>query len=189
MTFKFSLGLAPSHAISMIVAVSIIMTCLSYVSERRASAEQCRPNAYILLLRALHFALLIFNTLYLLIFDSSFDVVYVAYTVLMYVHWIFLKNECILTYLENRYYDADYRIGENARANLYVRTLLGDSTDTFMMICGILSVASVCAVVLRLTQVDVAVKATFVSLFLVYVAFMASWKMEQDGVNDNSVRH
>ncbi len=134
-------------------------------------------------IRFVHFTFVLFSTLYLFIFNPSFDIIYIAYTVLMYIHWPFLRNECILTYLENRYYDENYVLGEDARSNLYMRTILGDSTDTFMVACGVASVVSFCIVLLRLHDISDKTKVTYLSIFLLYAALMSAWKMEeqQDG--------
>jgi amino acid permease len=48
---------------------------------------------------------------YIFIFNKKYDIYYIIYTLLIIFHWICLKNECILSYIEKKLINKEYKLG------------------------------------------------------------------------------
>jgi len=50
---------------------------------------------------------------YILIFPHKYDIYYMIYLLIISIHWMFFKNECILSYIEKKSLDFKYKLGDN----------------------------------------------------------------------------
>jgi hypothetical protein len=51
--------------------------------------------------------------IYVFFYGSSYwDIPYIVLIVSIYTHWLFLKNECIISIKEKQIYDPNYKIGQ-----------------------------------------------------------------------------
>ena len=55
----------------------------------------------------------IFFSTYIFIFPKKYDIYYTIYLVLLNLHWILLKNECIISYIEKKIIDKNYVLGSD----------------------------------------------------------------------------
>ena len=78
------------------------------------------------LLSYLHLLMYIFFGVYILIFQkkTSLDFWYVIVFLLINVQWVFLKGECIITYVYMKSKDPNYKLGENPTNNSDLEDLL-----------------------------------------------------------------
>lgn len=63
------------------------------------------------LLKILHVINEIFLSSYIFIFNKKYDIYYVIYLEIIILHWICLKNECILSYIEKKLINNNYILG------------------------------------------------------------------------------
>ena len=65
------------------------------------------------LIELLHYLNDFFLGFYIFIFRTNkYDIYYSVYFLLMVLHWIIFKNECILSYFEKKIIDKDYKLGD-----------------------------------------------------------------------------
>ena len=50
---------------------------------------------------------------YLLLFPIYFDIYFVMFFFFLTLHWLFFKNECIITYIEKKLININYKLGSN----------------------------------------------------------------------------
>jgi hypothetical protein len=62
-----------------------------------------------------HLLLDIFNCIYIFIFPTKYDIYYASWILFVVVHWLLLKRECIISYIEKRILDPNYIFGSNPR--------------------------------------------------------------------------
>ena len=57
----------------------------------------------------------ILSGLYIFFFyiNKKYDFYYLLYFILIFIHWIGLKNECIISYFEKKLIDPTYKFGSN----------------------------------------------------------------------------
>ena len=69
-------------------------------------------NIYLYLVELFHFINELFISFYIFIFRTNkYDNIYVLYIFLIVLSWLFLKNECIISYIEKKLLDNTYKLG------------------------------------------------------------------------------
>lgn len=63
------------------------------------------------LVQLIHILNEIFLSTYIFIFPEKYDLYYSIYLIIIVLHWLFLKNECIISYLEKKIIDKNYVLG------------------------------------------------------------------------------
>jgi hypothetical protein len=63
----------------------------------------------------IHFLVDVFTCSYIFIFNPIYDIYYAFWVFIQTLHWIALKNECILTYIEKKMIDPKYELGSNIK--------------------------------------------------------------------------
>lgn len=124
----------------ILICISVVLVVLSYYREQKNKIKKNKlADGKILLIRFAHYLVLLSNIIYIFMFDPSWDLLYIICSLVMFFHWSFFNNECILGYLESSYYHDNYKTGERPQNNYYIRTLLGDYTKQFFYIAGLFS--------------------------------------------------
>ena len=70
---------------------------------------------YLHLLFYFHFIADILPFLYIIIFPKKYDIILAVLVFLQCIHWIMLKNECSINYLEKQLLDPTYVLGSNIK--------------------------------------------------------------------------
>lgn len=63
----------------------------------------------------IHFLIEFFFTFYLIIFyyTKKYDIIYSISLFIIFIHWKLFKGECILSYIEKKLLDNNYKMGTN----------------------------------------------------------------------------
>jgi hypothetical protein len=75
----------------------------------------CSPSGnYYVIMNFLHLFLMIISVAYpLLTNKNKYDFIYLIFLYIVIIHWIYLKNECLVNYLEKIKIDPEYKLGTN----------------------------------------------------------------------------
>ena len=73
----------------------------------------------LLFFQVLHLLNEIFLSSYVFIFPKKYDIYYICYILFIIIHWILLKNECIISYIEKKLIDKDYSLGSKPYLHPY----------------------------------------------------------------------
>ena len=66
------------------------------------------------LIKFIHTLNEIFFMFYVFIFkNNKYDIYYTTYFFLIFIHWLLLNNECILSYIEKKLINNNYTLGDN----------------------------------------------------------------------------
>jgi hypothetical protein len=137
-----------SNGFLLIIVISIIFTTMAAIAERKQLGSF--PVLWMNALRVVHYFVFFFGMIYAFIFDEvNLDLLYLAFMMWLFGHWTYLKNECVLGYIENRHYIPGYKMGDYVGNNMYIRLILGDLTRAFILTFGFISLASVFMVLAR----------------------------------------
>ena len=72
------------------------------------------------LFKLLHILNEIFMASYIFIFRTNkYDIIFISYVFLIAIHWLFLKNECLLSVIEKKLLDKNYEIGKTPNEHPY----------------------------------------------------------------------
>jgi len=65
-----------------------------------------------------------FFMFYVFIFkNNKYDIYYTIYFCLIFIHWLLLNNECILSYIEKKLVDENYVLGDNPYSHLLMEEI------------------------------------------------------------------
>lgn len=67
------------------------------------------------IIQFLHVLIDVFNCTYIFIFPSYYDIYYASWILIQTLHWIALKNECIVSYIEKKIMDPSYELGSKPK--------------------------------------------------------------------------
>lgn len=76
----------------------------------------CLPNGnYYMIMNLFHIFLIIGTLTYPIVVrkKNKYDLYYLIFLYLVIVHWILLKNECLINYIEKIKIDPEYKLGTN----------------------------------------------------------------------------
>ena len=63
------------------------------------------------LIQLIHILNEIFLSIYIFIFSKKYDIYFTIYLVIIAIHWLFIKNECIISYIEKKLINNNYILG------------------------------------------------------------------------------
>ena len=75
------------------------------------------------IIKTIHIINDIFFSTYIFIFDKKYDIYFVIYILILVTHWTLLKNECILSYIEKKLINKNYKLGEDPFNHPYHKEL------------------------------------------------------------------
>jgi len=67
------------------------------------------------IIQFLHVLIDIFNCSYIFIFSSKYDIYFATWILAQTLHWLLLKNECVVSYIEKKIEDPDYELGSEPK--------------------------------------------------------------------------
>ena len=170
---NYSLNLHPIYGYLIIIALSLILISISTYNETiKPFHKEKKISGYLLVIRLIHYIILLLTSFYLFIFNASLDVFYLVYCSFLYLHWPFLNFECILSNLEYFYYDENYVSGTAKIKTIYLRQIFGKYTDNLILLLGIISVFSMCIILYRQDWIHILIKIISITIFILYILYV-----------------
>jgi len=84
---------------------------------------------------------------------SKWDAIYIAYIILLHVHWLFNKNECIISLYEKKEVDPDYKVGQcpyihpyTLKLNEYIGTTVATLLAAFFLVPVVFVLVRTCLI-------------------------------------------
>lgn len=113
-----------------LLAVASAMGYLSvYVARKEKYAHLSRAQrAFLSALRAVHWSIILLLCFYAALQPTQsplLDMGYLALTTVVMFHWLLLKNECVLNYLDSKIVDCGYKLGADPYDSSFIRDLTG----------------------------------------------------------------
>lgn len=181
---NFGLKLHPIYGYFIIILLSLVLTSISIYNEKiEPFHKEKKISGYLFVIRLIHFVGLLFANIYLFIFNSSFDIFYLIYGIIMYAHWSFMKYECIMSYIEYKYYDENYIPDTTKVTSIYLRKVFGKYTDLLLIMLGILSVFSISIVLSRQDFIPTFIKILGIIILFSYMSYIYYRKKNKDKLN------
>ena len=78
-----------------------------------------KRKLFLFVTSSVHFSNDMFVCLYPYLFSPIYDVYFAVFGIMTVVSWLFMKNECILSYIEKKLVNIDYEIGSEPFNNPY----------------------------------------------------------------------
>ena len=67
------------------------------------------------IIQVFHFFIDLFCMFFIFLFNPVYDIYYCAFIFLQTLHWLFLKNECSLSYIEKKIIQPSYELGSKPK--------------------------------------------------------------------------
>lgn len=104
--------------LNLIIFISFIFVIISYINELNNTKNNKIADVVVLIIRFMHYFVSIILAFYGFIFDEKYDYYYLIFLSFLIIKWLFIKD-CILTYLEKRYYHIDVEFDDIKYENYY----------------------------------------------------------------------
>lgn len=129
------------YKINITIILSYIFVILSYINEINIKNNDKIADFFVLSLRFMHYFVIINLMFYAFIYDKSFDCIYLFYVFLLFIKWLLFKD-CILTYLEKKFYHNDVIPDDIIYKNYYMYYIFFDYEKiigNILLLIGIIS--------------------------------------------------
>jgi hypothetical protein len=73
------------------------------------------PNVLLGIIQLIHFFIDAFCMSYIFLFNPIYDIYYSLFVLSQTLHWGFLKNECIVSYIEKKIINPSYELGDKPK--------------------------------------------------------------------------
>lgn len=100
-------------------------------------------NKILYVIQLIHLFIDFFCMFYIFIFNPIFDIYFCSFIFFQTIHWIALKNECIVSYIEKKLINHEYVLGENPKWIPHYDAFYTETLKTFkalLIIGGLLYV-------------------------------------------------
>jgi hypothetical protein len=98
------------------------------------------------ILRILHILNDLFVSLYIFIFRTTkYDIYYLSYVMLIYVHWFIFNGECLLSYMEKKLLDIKYKMGDD----IFYSPYRNNFNKYFLLTIDYLKIFNLCVIFYR----------------------------------------
>ena len=122
-------------------------------------------NKLLLFIQIIHILNELFLSTYIFIFNKKYDVYFMIYIFIIFLHWIFLQNECILSYIEKKIINKNYTLGSEPYNHPF-RTLISNNV---LCIFKILKSINIFVVFIRnLDNIFIVITFILVVIFGIY---------------------
>ena len=131
-------------------------------------------NFQLVLLKFIHILNEIFMMTYVFIFRTNkYDLYFSIYLFLIFLHWLLLKNECILSYLEKKTINKDYILGSKPFEHPYRDMIPIQLT----IITNIIKIYNIIIVILRNTKNYFIIISLLIFLLYMIYNYLVKYKI------------
>jgi hypothetical protein len=132
-----------------------------------------------------HILLILSQTLYgYCIKKNNYDHIYLVYVYFLLLHWIFLKGECIISYLYKKLQKNDYELGSNS-INDDLHYIVGDYKLYIIFVLNIIFMISV-FIVSKRNNIKTHYILIFILYYYVYILFLYYIRYHNININTNT---
>lgn len=72
-------------------------------------------NILLKIIQFIHLLIDLFCMFYIFLFNPIYDIYFSGFVLLQTIHWALLKNECIVSYIEKKLINSNYKLGDNPK--------------------------------------------------------------------------
>ena len=72
-------------------------------------------NIILYIIQIVHLLIDFFCMFYIFAFNAVYDIYFCGFILLQTIHWMLLKNECIISYIEKKIINPNYELGNNPK--------------------------------------------------------------------------
>lgn len=117
----YSLDLSMKDGLLLLLVVSLIVTIVLIGNNNSNFVGTLfllnqildKKKLSLFIVRWIHTLVVLFNLCYIFVFNKKYDIIYICFLSITIMHWFFLKNECVLSYIEKKIIDKNYKLGSD----------------------------------------------------------------------------
>jgi hypothetical protein len=121
------------------------------------------------IIKVIHIMIDLLICSYIFIFSAKYDIYFVCFILLQTLHWIALKNECILSYFEKKLIDPNYELGNNIKHLPHAETY---HTDLTLILFSVIVISTFFIIFYRSESVIVRLFSIIDLLLFVYLKYL-----------------
>ena len=153
---------------NIIIIISYILVFISYYNEINNTKNNKIADIFVLFIRFMHYYVLLVIIFYGYIFNKKYDFFYFSFLFFLIIKWLMIKD-CILTYLEKKYYHNDICFDDSKYYNYYMYYLFFDYENIIFKILILIGIISFLIVIYRI-NISFEVKEKII-MFVIYTIY------------------
>jgi hypothetical protein len=154
--------------LNLIIIILFIIVIISYINEINNTKNSKIADIVVLIIRFIHYFVAGILIAYAFVFDEKYDYYYLIFLSFLIIKWLYLQD-CILTYLEKKYYHNDVELCDLKYNNYYKYYLFFEYEQIFFIILTFFGLISFGIVIYRL-KMPYSVKENII-LYIIYIIY------------------
>lgn len=128
----------------------------------------------------IHIILSFILSLYFIWRKDEYDIYFILYFCIINISWVFMKNECIISYMAKKLHNNDYKLGDNIDIEDY-DSVIGPEISNFFLNYVLLMYIVNLLVIVYISDIKTVLKVSLLGVLFSYTSYILSLRKE---IND-----
>lgn len=128
----------------------------------------------------IHIILSFIISLYFIWRKDEYDIYYILYFCIINISWVFMKNECIISYMAKKLHNNDYKLGDNIDIEDYDSVIGPEISNFFLNYVLIMYIVNL-LVIVYISDIKTVLKVSLLGVLFSYTSYILSLRKE---IND-----
>lgn len=128
----------------------------------------------------IHIILSFILSLYFIWRKDEYDIYFILYFCIINISWVFMKNECIISYMAKKLHNNDYKLGDTLDIEDY-DSVIGPEISNFFLNYVLLMYIVNLLVIVYISDIKTVLKVSLLGVLFSYTSYVLSLRKE---IND-----
>ena len=128
----------------------------------------------------IHIILSFILSLYFIWRKDEYDIYFILYFCIINISWVFMKNECIISYMAKKLHNNDYKLGDNLNIEDYNSVISPEISNFFLNYVLLMYIVNL-LVIVYISDIKTVLKVSLLGVLFSYTSYVLSLRKE---IND-----
>ena len=128
----------------------------------------------------IHIILSFILSLYFIWRKDEYDIYFILYFCIINISWVFMKNECIISYMAKKLHNNDYKLGDNLNIEDYDSVISPEISNFFLNYVLLMYIVNL-LVIVYISDIKTVLKVSLLGVLFSYTSYVLSLRKE---IND-----
>jgi hypothetical protein len=125
----------------------------------------------------IHMILSFIASIYFLWRNDDYDIYYIIYFCIVNISWVFMKNECIISYIAKKIHNNDYNLGDNLDIEDYDSIIGKEISNIFLNYVLLMYIVNL-LVIVYVSDIKTVLKVSLLGVLFSYTSYILSIRKE-----------
>lgn len=116
-------------------------------------------------------------SIYFLWRNDDYDIYYIIYFCIVNISWVFMKNECIISYIAKKIHNNDYNLGDNLDIEDYDSIIGKEISNIFLNYVLLMYIVNL-LVIVYVSDIKTVLKVSLLGVLFSYTSYILSIRKE-----------